>query len=179
MTMQQVHQLGTQGPISERDGCACDKCVAACKTIPGMLAPGDVEAILSHLGIVDADAIEQFITSHFVGSDGALVSRRGRLFRIPTITPAQQPDGRCVFLTADDRCEVHAVSPYGCREFNVCSPRSADDDRRVAFALEMMLGSPTYLALCEVLIAVGLVARPLFDRKEALASQLQQIEAKG
>jgi len=48
-------------------------------------------------------------------SEGALVmdSDRNYQFRIRTITP-RMVRKRCVFLTDDDQCRVHAVAPFGC-----------------------------------------------------------------
>lgn len=102
----------------ERTTCACPECVACCKRQPGPLAPGDFERIAAALG-EDREAAKL----HFWASPGALVadSRTGRQFRIGTITP-RATGGRCVFLGPDDRCQVHAVAPFGCAFFDMHMP---------------------------------------------------------
>lgn len=98
----------------ERTTCACKACRECCRR-PGCLAPGDVERILSHLGEPPAAA-----KLYFVASPGALVLDRvtNELFRIGTITP-RRVKGRCVFLDAEERCQIHTVSPFGCSHFDL------------------------------------------------------------
>src|SRR5262249_19738123 len=60
--------------------------------------------------------LDHFALNHLLASPGAIVSVAGELFRIRTLTPARKSDGFCSFLQ-DDRCTIHAVSPFGCALF--------------------------------------------------------------
>jgi Fe-S-cluster containining protein len=91
--------------------------VACCKRQPGPLAPGDIERIAAHLQVPIATALDRFWAS-----PGALVRHtyddgREVIMRIGTITP-RYAAGRCVFLNAQDRCDIHAVAPAGCAYFD-------------------------------------------------------------
>ena len=60
---------------------------------------------------------------HLLASPGAIVrnSRTGQVFRVATLVPATKPDGSCENLTADGRCQIHAIAPFGCAFFD-CGP---------------------------------------------------------
>jgi len=109
----------------ERSYCDCGKCKAACKSMPGMLAPGDIKAIAN---LLDTEPDENFVAGFFAASEGALVLTKDGPQRIRTITPRQKPDGSCVFLTSEEKCSIHKVSPFGCRAFSVCAADDINDD---------------------------------------------------
>lgn len=99
-----------------RTTCACKECVDCCKRQPGSLAPGDLERIAAARGETLDEA-----KKNFWASPGAVVknSETGRTFRVGSITPRfDRRRGRCVFLTDDDRCSIHAVAPFGCAFFS-------------------------------------------------------------
>src|SRR5215831_10222164 len=99
----------------DRTVCACAECVTCCKTQPGSLVPGDLEAITRFLGLPDED-----VRALFVQSRGSLVLHRatGVTRWVGSITPARKADGSCVFLDAHERCRIHAVAPFGCAYFD-------------------------------------------------------------
>ena len=86
----------------KRTICSCLTCQAPCRTMPGMLVPGDVERLRP-----DATGRDAWALQHLEASEGALVARRGLMFRIPTIVPGRQADGRTVCSTART-----AAAPY-------------------------------------------------------------------
>lgn len=98
----------------ERTVCACPDCISCCLQQPGCLVPGDVERIEKFLG----EPVER----HLAASPGALVGRfkggKVETFRIPTIVPKSTETGRCLFLSAEGRCRIHAVAPFGCAYFD-------------------------------------------------------------
>jgi Fe-S-cluster containining protein len=100
-----------------RTSCDCHDCSVNCRFVPGMLIPHDLEPLRWATGpeVLPADWARQ----NLLASPGALVAspKRG-VFRIRTLVPARRPDGACKFLTADNRCAVHAVAPYGCAFFD-------------------------------------------------------------
>lgn len=83
-----------------------------CQHIPGMLIAADLERMAREDG---ADDVVAWAKQKLLASPGALVmaAGTGQQFRIPTLVPARQANGHCVWLQGD-RCTIHAVSPYGC-----------------------------------------------------------------
>lgn len=155
-----------------RSHCACAGCVACCKAMPGMLIPGDAERIQS--------AQPQLLPSEcLAASDGALVVYRGQPMRIPTIVPAQKPDGSCVFLDDRDRCTVHAVAPFGCSHFDTHQSRGGRDggDHRSSAGLQSILAdtSGNYIHLWQHLVELGCTAPPLQERRERLERMLREV----
>ena len=61
----------------------------------------------------------QWAKENLLASPGATVfsAERGK-FNIPTLVPARRTDGACKFLDDDNRCTVHAASPFGCAYFD-------------------------------------------------------------
>lgn len=78
--------------------CTCLRCIMACVRAPGRLLPDDVDPIADYLGINTPLLVAEYL------EDGGRETWRPRL----------TPDG-CVFLK-DQRCTIHAVKPYECRE---------------------------------------------------------------
>ena len=178
-----------------RTECACDRCRTCCKCMPGMLAPGDLEDISLHVGMVDdVKKTKKWIVSHFAASEGALVSKNAKVGRIPTIVPAQRPDGTCVFLNADDRCDIHSVSPFGCRMLDPHMTRAQSDPivaaglwRIVEDARKMESGGGGvndedgyivgfYGWAWDMLWSSRCRARPLKERKAALLAAWDKLE---
>lgn len=109
-----------------RTECACEECALNCRFIPGYLIPTDLAAIADHLGY---ENLITFALENLLASPGATVMANGELFQIPTLVPARQANGACKFLTADNRCAIHAVSPYGCSHFDVHQSNGEADER--------------------------------------------------
>src|SRR6185295_1290807 len=102
----------------ERTSCACTGCTRYCTQHPGYLIPSDLFRIADHLVATGQVTETKYVMDYIRASKGAVVGRDdGRRFRIGTITPRME-NGRCVFLTEDNRCGIHAVSPYGCAYFS-------------------------------------------------------------
>ena len=106
-----------------RSSCLCGLCRVGCYTMPGSLVPGDLEKIAAHKGFEPGThEFTEFVDTHFMASEGALVGRRTpngvQTFRVPSITPAQKQNRECVFLDERGLCSIHEVSPYGCAHFD-------------------------------------------------------------
>src|SRR5262245_18556120 len=98
----------------ERTTCACDACKACCHQQPGSLAAGELERIADYLH----QPVSQVLHKFWASPGATLIDRRtGALYQQGTITP-QLRRGRCVFLSADDRCTIHPVAPSGCALFD-------------------------------------------------------------
>lgn len=156
----------------ERSSCDCDRCLAACSTCPGFLAPEDVDPIL-----LAAKALGLGLDQCLRASEGALVidSATGNRYRIPTIVPAQAESGECVFLK-DGLCAIHHISPFGCRYFKVCdrSAPSQEMDAEHRAALRRCQASAAYNCTHEQLRSFGHVAEPLSLRRAKLARRLEE-----
>lgn len=157
----------------ERSVCACDKCKAGCKHMPGSLAPGDMDTIAKFVG-ADPDNAE-FIRQNFRASDGTVVIIEGKPKMVPTIVPAQQEDGRCVFLTDDDQCAIHPVAPFGCRNFEICGVDTEEDEYKSRCQISCILQSHNYLWTWAYLHTTGHIAPPARKRRAALNAELEQL----
>lgn len=105
----------------EPSSCRCRQCIAACRSKPGMLAPGDIERIAAYVG---AEPTGEFVERSFRAADGEMATFGEDRIKVPTIVPAQHEDGRCVFLTVDERCAIHPAKPFGCSRQNGCEPEN-------------------------------------------------------
>lgn len=158
-----------------RTVCACADCVLNCRHLPGYLIPADLERI--RLQVAPAEDLLTWARKHLLASPGAKVARGAEVFRIPTLVPARRPDGACIFLTAEDRCGIHAVAPFACAFFDVHMP-GAEADRRSKRGLQAVLDAwargDLYAHVWLVLHEEGLQAPP----PEVCRQQLQQAREK-
>lgn len=111
-----------------RTECACAECALNCRFIPGYLIPTDLAAIAKHLGY---ENVVTFALENLLASPGATVMTNDEIFQIPTLVPTRQANGACKFLTVDNRCAIHAVSPYGCSHFDVHQSKAEADSRSI------------------------------------------------
>lgn len=118
---------------ASRTVCACPQCTLPCRHMPGFLIPDDLERMVP----VGQDVFG-WAEENLLASPGALVSKDGKQFRIPTLVPARSAAGACVFLK-DARCSIHAVSPFGCAFFSVCKPRDRAADELSAAGLRAVM----------------------------------------
>lgn len=112
-----------------RTTCDCTECVRNCRFIPGYLIPTDLPAIAAYLGY---KTVEAFARENLLASPGATVLAQGKLVQIPTLVPDRQANGACKFLTAENHCAIHKVSPYGCSHFDVHQNQAEADERSLA-----------------------------------------------
>ena len=155
--------------MTERTSCDCSQCQAACRHMPGMLAPGDIENIAR---VLDIPCDGDFIRDHFCASDGAKVMAQGQIISIPTIVPRLTETG-CVFLK-DGMCSVHAVSPYGCRMFNVCDgPEDKEKhDHAGSSCLALIMQSGIHQGTWQMLDHFDCHATPAVERRGNLQTEL-------
>ena len=150
--------------------------------MPGSLAPGDLERISDYLGMTPDQnehpgKLSPEFMRNFVASEGPLAKRDGEIKRIPTIVPAQKPDGRCVFLSSDDRCTISPVSPFGCSQFNACDgpEKSFAATGRSHALLNAIMSNVNYLIWWGWLNAKGMTAKPLSERRADFEAEIQRI----
>jgi hypothetical protein len=82
--------------------------------MPGNLVPSDLDRLIPAT-VID---VLKWAEANLLASPGAIVRYGGQLYRIPTLVPATKPDGSCVHLTPDNRCDIHAIAPFGCAFFD-------------------------------------------------------------
>lgn len=159
----------------DRTVCDCDKCVAACMHMPGMLAPGDLQRLCpTGLSPEESDA---WLREHFAASPGAVVWQQGELVRVPTIVPKIR-DGGCVFLQ-DRRCTIHERAPFGCAFMDMHMNTAEADRRSRAVLIEIMKDSRrdgNYSRAWHRLQATGNTASEITERRANLAEAVHQIE---
>ncbi len=147
--------------------------------MPGDLAPGDLERIAAYLGQGDEQGrLKPSFLSNFQASEGPLVKRDGQLMRIPTIVPAQKPDGRCVFLSDKDECTIHPVAPFGCVQFNVCDgqEKKYQADAKVHSLHNAIMANLDYVSWLSWLKTFRPLAKSVEDRRMALEQSLKKLD---
>ena len=144
-----------------RTVCACTDCTECCRHVPGFLVPADLTRLHEHLA-PNEDLLD-WARRHLLASPGALVARASQRFRIRTLIPARQPNGSCIFLTADGHCAVHPVSPFGCAFFDVhmqADEATARSTAGLRAVLTDWLSFNVYADIWQELAAAGLKAPP-------------------
>jgi Fe-S-cluster containining protein len=139
--------------------------------MPGHLLPGDAERIAEHLGL----PVEEFVRTYLAASKGSLVKitiedGTYHTARFPTLVPKFQPDGTaCIFLDHENRCTIHAVSPWGCGYFDL-HMSNADCDERCHFStVALILDNGDYRRLVQLAKKLGRTVAPLRERVANLA----------
>ncbi len=139
--------------------CSCPACTRNCQFIPGYLIPADLERIHQHLAPTQ-DLLE-WAKEHLLASPGALVAQKGKVFRIPTLVPARQSRGACRFWTAENKCAIHPVAPFGCAFFDDHQSSQEADERScqgLHAVLQDRLENGLYAHVWNVLNEAGLRA---------------------
>jgi len=152
-------------PPFKRTECGCTACVAFCAR-PGHLIPGDIFAIADALMADGRIQTKQGVFDFLQASKGAVVGEQatGKLFRIGTIVP-KTVDGRCVFLTDENRCSIHAVAPFGCAFFDDHMSQ-LEGTARSMWGLRQIARTPGYEALRQKLIADTGVTEPFTPKED-------------
>ena len=135
-------------PPFERTSCTCEQCVSFCKTKPGVLIPSDIDRIAARLVELRRIARPADVKRFLRATRGTDIfdNAAGRGLRVPQIGPARDRRGRCVFLSSDDRCEIHTVSPFGCAYFDAHMP-DPEAERRKIWSLEQIRSNRRYAEL--------------------------------
>lgn len=139
-------------PGFPRTVCGCSDCTAFCKKSPGHLIPSDLFRLADFL--LDRGKITETIniTDFLQASAGAIVgdTKTGERYRIGTIIP-KRVNGQCIFLTEDDLCSIHEVSPFGCAYFDVHMD-AVEGHVRSKWGIEQIASAPAYEQVRQILI---------------------------
>jgi Fe-S-cluster containining protein len=99
----------------ERTVCACPDCKRYCEYLPGVVIPSDLERLTEYLGY---SSPVEFALENLLASPGATVIDGGQIRQVPSLVPARDQSGACLFLDEESRCRIHSVSPFGCGYFD-------------------------------------------------------------
>lgn len=116
--------------------CSCHTCVQACLKKPGWFAPGEIKPAADLLGMTEEDFFKKYLSVDYWTNPDA------NLFVLsPAIvgeTPGQEfplePTGKCVFLTDEGKCSIHAAKPYECRSYDHRQKRDDSNSEHLAVA---------------------------------------------
>jgi len=167
-------------PPFERTKCCCERCIVGCRTMPGSLAPGDIERILHYVSPPDP---WKFVEENFLASDGFKILANTpdgvKTLAVPTIVPAKDDDGRCVFLSPGDRCIIHPVSPFGCAYYDTHMVYEEAENRSLFSVAAVVDDSHATAVSYRVYIAAlreqGKIATPASERRAAMEAELQRL----
>jgi Fe-S-cluster containining protein len=98
--------------------CACEVCVGGCNSLPGFFAPGEPEKAAAFLGVSLAELYGTRV--EVLADNGACRP----VIAWPDVSRSMtyhMEVGRCTFLTAEGRCEIHPVKPKECRLAMLCT----------------------------------------------------------
>jgi Fe-S-cluster containining protein len=164
----------------ERTTCSCSNCTLNCKFIPGYLIPEDIVTISRRLGYEDT---EKFAQENLLASPGATVMKNNQVFQIPTLVPQRRKDGACKFLDENNRCTIHAESPYGCAFFDVHQSSRESDKRSSRGLVDITMNWQSkglYSHLWRLLTKAGLLApNPKEAREQVNCSLYNSLEFRG
>ena len=112
------------------DACACERCISACRRDPGRLIPADMKKIAVFLKLNENDLLAGYLVRIAAGSKNNQLHvpapaklKAGRFLAAPgSVVPEYyvHEKGRCVFLTAENQCSIHAVKPFECAAYMGC-----------------------------------------------------------
>ena len=126
--------------------CTCDKCVAACKRMPGWFMPGEAEIVAEFLHLSLKELFKDYLIVNYY--DNSSDWDRTTYVLQPAIKPYEDssrnhrwhtgivngwPWGECVFLE-NDRCGIHAVKPFECKHAMCCNSKDTDRITHLDFA---------------------------------------------
>jgi len=104
--------------MGTKESCTCDKCKSDCLFKPGWFMPDEIAPLAEYLSLTIQETFDQYLLI-----DWWVVTGGNDIYTIsPCVThlsPGGQftwaAGGKCVFYK-DERCAIHPVKPFECRE---------------------------------------------------------------
>jgi Fe-S-cluster containining protein len=120
-------------------GCTCDKCVNACKSIPGAFAPGEARRLAEAKGMTLHELYSKYLKiDYYIGDpyeadssdctevDMLMPSTEAEDSGVRASWGSRFDKSPCVFLDENDRCSIHEYKPLECATAYPCrGPRTA------------------------------------------------------
>lgn len=139
MKAKEKEQIPVATPASRQAtavACACGDCAECCKHYPGWFAPGEVVKAAQLKGMAVRDFVRTYLVVDYWsgGRHGDVYTLRPAIAGEPTgeLAPFRPRPGRCVFLNAEDRCDIHEAKPYECATTSGCDVAPANEFKRKA-----------------------------------------------
>ena len=112
------------------DACACERCSSACRRDPGRLIPADMTKIAVFLNLNEKELLAGYLVRIAAAGKNCRIHflapaklKAGRYLAVPGSTVPDyyaHENGRCVFLSAENLCSIHAVKPFECAAYMGC-----------------------------------------------------------
>lgn len=155
-----------------RTECACRECRRFCEFMSGFLIPADLQRIADYLGETD---VVNFALNHLFASPGATVAIANEIFQVPTLVPARNQNGACHFLE-ENRCAIHAVSPFACGWFDHSQTREYADALSLRGLMEIAKAwsrGDLYARLWMLLYEAGRTAPSPFEARARMQAAVE------
>jgi Fe-S-cluster containining protein len=115
----------------------CHACRGACNYRPGWFKPGEAEKAAELLGL----SLSEFFQEHlavdwWTGSSPVFVLAPAIAGEETGTEYPGNPRGRCIFLQADNSCQIHDAKPFECAKYWCGASKSEDFHRQAAEAWE-------------------------------------------
>lgn len=106
--------------LTDTIDCDCEVCISACRNKPGWFLPEEIKPAADLLGMTEQDFFNQFLAVDYYGNPehfdfvvapATVNIESGKEYPL-------DPTGKCVFLTEDNKCKIHAAKPYECKQYD-------------------------------------------------------------
>lgn len=100
--------------------CSCEDCVAACHRKPGWFLPEEIKPTAELLGLTEQEFFNKHLSVDYYSNPNSFsfVLSPATTNSVPGEEFPFNPNGRCVFLTEDNKCSIHNAKPYECKAFD-------------------------------------------------------------
>jgi Fe-S-cluster containining protein len=95
--------------------CSCSSCVSNCRRRPGWFKPGEAELAAALLGLSLPEFFKHYLAvDWWVGDPNIYLLAPATDESGTGVEYPGNPEGRCVFLGEDERCQIHEAKPFEC-----------------------------------------------------------------
>ena len=100
--------------------CSCEDCTSACYRKPGWFLPHEIKPAADLLGLTEQEFFDKHLSVDYYGRPDSFtfVLSPATTNAVPGEEFPFNPNGRCVFLTEDNKCSIHNAKPYECKTFD-------------------------------------------------------------
>jgi Fe-S-cluster containining protein len=117
--------------MKKHHDCFCKECIAACKSFPGVLMPGDIGRLARYLGISEQELFDEHLAVMDLGWTRVPVPATNKAPAGMIFVSEEDVRHRCHWLSKRGLCLVHEVKPTECAEAMPCSDLPEVHRRRI------------------------------------------------